>query len=321
MKLSNLPVKAEFILALAMLISGIFSIYIDLSELSEPKVEEHMIASVLMVIIAFYIFLDKKRNPLRALGLYIISIGVTRVIVSLGSLNSIASDEQFYIGLVFFILGARLAAAGYSFYKGTSKNTLNMSIASYLVLLSYILVLAAYLHGNYTIESLIQNNYQTFVFIFQYMVYIMVLTSDEIQKNTVVEKIHSSISGIEHTVCVDPEARVNREDLLRINSGLSKPSEWTAVNDGGPAEYETTITLSGFVNNHILFQKWKDREFVYATIIPNSTGTFMPGRSMKVDSIIPENGSLEDCESFYFKGPDGIVAKLGIIPAIEEGKE
>jgi len=222
-----------------------------------------------------------------------------------------ASDVTFLLGMAMIALGGSLMICGFNYFKGISKNARRMTLIAYIILLTYLLSIIYGIYIGIDVHMFVVENYDTLSFIVMYGVYILVLTSPEVTSNMPMERVLRSVDGVRSVSGISGDLGITSSDLSKIADGLNGSPSWGATVDG-PVVNETSIKLDGGERTFMILQKWKGKEPVYVTMSSDPDGTLVQASRFIVTDIVPENGTMEECDHIRLYGPDGMVARLRI---------
>lgn len=308
MKLADIRhMKLGYLLGVLMCAVGAISLF---SAIGDGRDSMYIFSKVLLILFGLFMILDPKKNNMRAIGLYALAIGSGRLLRGLSDATA-ESDAVFATGMIMIALGGSLMICGYNYFKGISKNAYMMTMIAYVILMAYVLIIIYGIYVGADIWTYILDNSDMVSFIIMYAVYILVLTSPEVTCNMPMERILRSIDDIRSVSGISGDLGITSSDLSEITNGLNGTPSWSAVADG-PVEYETSIKLSGTDNTFMVLQKWKGEKPIYITMSADPDGTLIQASRFTVTDIVPENGTMEECDHIRLYGPDGMVARLKI---------
>ncbi len=312
MRLSNLPVRIEYLMGTLLIALGIISIYGVSGDLEHNSL--YALSKVVMIVLGILIIIDPKKNVMRATGMYAATIGMGGMIRSINALSS-ESTLYFLFGLITFLLGVNLVLCGVSYFRGTSKNARRMTMTAYLIFLIYCLRAIATIYLGTNPWEYFTNNYTVVTFLIMYAMYIFVLTSDEIRYGIPLEKNLIDLTGLRKSISIPNDSLITESDLKAISDGLAGTASWNKLNSG-PAESEYMIKLGKEMPCTLILQKWKGSTCLYATVVTDPNGSFIQGARFRIDNMI------RDKETAILYGNDGskINIKIDIERKINEDR-
>lgn len=271
----------------------------------------YLFSKVLLIIFGAFMIIDPKKNNMRAIGMYAFAIGSGRVLRGITNITS-DLDSIFFFGLALIILGGSLVMCGYNYFKGVSKNAYRMTLIAYIILLAYIIMISYYVYNGVDFQEYIRDNYDVVSFLIMYLAYILVLTSPEVTSNMPLQRILYDVNNVWSTSGISGNSTITPFDVSAIMDGLSDAPSWRRI-DSGPVESEIQIRFGGDSGAYMILQKWKNKDPIYVTMSADPYGTLIQGSRFLITDIIPENGTVENCDSIRMYGPEGMVARLKVV--------
>ena len=262
--------------------------------------------TIMFIVCGIFLFLDVRRNFLRAVGLYALCMGTTRIITCLSLLLS-QEDITNGIGWFIFILGINLCYSGYSLLSGAVRGKYGMFAASVAFSGAYIMLIAfmAYIDFKFGegIVTILEDTYTLIIPFLMYFILLWLIDTDEIRYNDRISRhirilngIDSTYRTIEHLSFTDEEAR-----------GLASPggSGWTRFDhDNGPVEMEMkTVAVGPYGTAYVTIQRWYGSDTLYFTLSAFEDGTLLFAQRLKVDKVEYTDGSGE----IFLLGPHRVL--------------
>ncbi len=308
MRVGKLPFKIEPVLGFLMASVGLIGAYVLLMDPDEvPHLEFMLLGRVLMILFGILIVMDPRKNKLRAVGLYAIALGLSRMIHAVSYLSS----ESYLFGAVIALLGISLIYCGQSYFRGTSKNPRNLKLIAYAMMISYIVMMAFFFHYGGSVRDFLEQHYDIFPLMAMYGVYIIILSSDEIRVNSPMDKLYGTVRSIRENVHADPQSSISRNDAIMIYKGMKDRSSWKRSDDDGPVESEILIDITHSKDRKtMIIQKWRDQNGLNATIVNDPDGAFIQCYRFNFTNVEPENGDIDTCKYIRLYGEDEIFARL-----------
>ena len=288
-------------LALMMIVTGIFMTAIRLSgiEYGDDQffVEDNtfgLVGRAILIIggIAIFYTTYKKKGNYYAVGIYALTLGLSRVIRSLPGLVA-QSDITFYVSMVFLVIGGNLAWGGYNHVTVKTRNPGNMKYTSMslLAILCLILGFAAYL--DYDVIEAFLENVTMMGYLPLYLGLIIVLYSKELTENAPFARIARFLREISSNVYVGDEIRVTEEDAKTIQDGFSSVDSWPQIYVGDKAIREKTVefhTHNGVKD--VILERWPDSDELYLTVINDKTDSLIGGQRVRSVGYQTEDGVM-----------------------------
>ena len=253
--------------------------------------------TLLFIICGILLFLDVRRNFLRAIGLYALCMGVSRIITCLPLLLS-AEDTTNGVGWFVFILGVNLCYSGYSLLSGAVRGKYGMFAAAvifsgfYMILIGFMAYFELVLMEGSMVDYL-ANMYPLLIPFAMYFILLWLIDTDEIRYNDRISRhirilngIDATYRTIENLTFTDAEAR-----------SLASPGSegWTVFDhDNGPVEMEMRTVISApYGTGYLTVQRWYGSDTLYLTVSSSEKGTLLYAYRLQADRVEYTEGSGE----------------------------
>ena len=223
----------------------------------------------------------KKKGNYYAVGMYALTLGLSRVVRSLPGLVS-QSDITFYSSLVFIVIGGNLAWGGYNHITVKTRNpgTMKYTAMALLAIISLALGFAAYT-GFDVVETFLEDI--TFMgYLPLYLGLIIVLYSKELVENAPFARIVRVIRDISANTYVGDEIRVTEMDARTIQDGFSSADTWPIIYVGDMIIREKVVefhTHNGIKD--VVLERWPGSDELYVTVINDRTDSLIGGQRVQ----------------------------------------
>lgn len=271
------------------------------------------VGTILVVVCAVLILIDLSFSLTRAIGLYAIGVGGSRV---LSSLDSLTNGEAVFAmaNLVIAVTALNLCYKGYLFMKGMPEKRFSMIISSMIMIIIYSLMIV-YIWRVF--ELPVEDMYEMFrnvgVRIFMLLVLIVMLSTEAVRNSTKSERYARLLNGIAHSNAYNRKAYIGRNVAKKLCRGFTDTSGWTPMDGHGPVQYELRFRMVNDVNDvtFVTVQRWKDSDLMYFTITDHKEGAILNAYRFSAVRIVP-NGDIENCDSIFVFGSDGESLQLRV---------
>lgn len=296
-----LPYALGIAMGILLLTYGGYLLYKDVYVSIEPS-SLIVIAHIIMTISGLFIIIVGRRDLIRCIGLYAVSLGLSRFALRLDILDF---DDMVpaAINCVMILLAINLMYTGASFCMGRVIRRLSMSITSIILAMIDLLMLVT--DGSQSVlpfTPYIDTNTR-FVECIMYLVLLILLDTEFIRYGTSEGRIVTHLTRIRENYRMDDDAHINpivAENLLNRDGNL-----WIRNNDG-PVEREMTFTITGnTMEANVTAQIWKGHDGIYLTISSNP-GSIIHANRIKVDVVRREGNVL------HMYGKDGTDFIVGL---------
>ncbi len=312
--------STPYLLALILILSGAFELYslYTSNATSNWGFIDEIAAAVIKIIIAEFILFDPKKNVVRTVGFYAMSIGISRVIMSISTL-AMVSTISLAIGLVTLIMGANLLYSSYKYLSDTSRGLLGMILStSVLALLQVAIILVNYQTKLMTGIPLYENTAPIIIGFFQYLILLLILDTKEIKYSTLLQQINTRVERLRLTNIAENSLMLKRDDGLILKHMFDDRSSWEPLTDGGPVESEKRLILvKDRIKSVMILQKWKDHDIIYVTMANDESGSVMVANRFSVSEVFADGDDTEFTSLKMFDGKR-MLMNLKVEPHVPE---
>ena len=301
-----------FLLAMVLIVSSsyhIFAVFFSESP-NETDYLKGVYPAIIGIIMAEFILFDPKRNVLRSVGFYAISIALARII---GSIITLSEPSLFalIIGGTFLINGVNLLYTGTEYLKGTSRGRAGMMASAAILAIVQVFTILLYYQTD-ALDSSYDDAYDllpSVITLIQYVVLLLILDTGELRYGSVKEQANTKIESIRKTDALTAECVLKRNDAEMLKGMFADRSSWTAVDDGGPVESEIRIRLiEARVSSCMILQKWRGHDTVYATVTSNVNGSVILANRFCITGVYADQDLAHVC----LLNDGGIAARFAV---------
>lgn len=254
------------------------------------------ISRILLCVGGAIIFFGRKKGNYFAVGIYAMTLGISRVIRSLPNLVS-PNDAVFYMNIVLVIVGTNLALGGYNHLTVRTRNPSVTRMTTIGILIVYLLIHLLFLYFGSFYGISIQFLYNNFADVMWYMplylALLFVLFSKEVINNAPMGRLNSMSQITAQRVFMGETVSVSEEDSLKMIEGFSSPS-WKESTVGGIRKMEEHITFHTRMGERdVVLEKWDNDPTVYISVVDDVRDSFITGHRIKASDYIRDNGRIE----------------------------
>lgn len=272
--------------------------------------------TIMFIVCGFLLYLDVRRNFLRAVGLYALCMGTSRIITCVPFLIS-TEDFSNGIGWLVTLFGINLCYSGYSLLSGSVRGKYGIFFAStvfsgfYMIVIGF-LTYVVYMSGAMDVVTYVEDMYTLLIPFAMYFILLWVIDTDEIRYNDkmsrhirILNSIDATYRTIESLTFTEKEA----EQLIAPGS-----EGWTVFNhNNGPVQKEMKVVAVGpYGTAYITIQKWYDSDSLYFTLSSSESGTLLLAQRLKVDRAT----YYADRKEIYLTGQFNVLC-IKVVPDTE----
>ena len=230
----------------------------------------------------------KKKGNYFAVGIYALTLGLSRVIRSFPGLmapndGAFLNNVRFYAALVFIVIGANLALSGYNHLTVRTKDPGRMKYVSFLLLTVYSLYLGYSLYMGEDVVGIFLSEVNMFGYLPLYVGLLAVLFTRELIENAPTGRIAWFLSSMSSSVYVGDSITISRDDADRIAEGFGNTDSWKEIAVGDMVLKESSIVMNTHNGNKdVVLERWPDSDCLYLTVINDIDDSFVGGQRMKV---------------------------------------
>ncbi len=241
--------------------------------------------AIMFIVGGLLILLDSRRNFVRSVGLYALSMGLSRVVMVLPLLLS-QEDISNGIGWLIALLGFNLIYSGYSMLSGSVRGKWGILIASGCYVVIYLLLIGF-------IILMFQGNSPEFIFdivspyilnFMMYFVLLWLLDTDEIRYGDKMSRHISILRNIDNTHRAAGLLTFTPQDAKKLASGKG----WEEFHlQNGPVEKEMKLeseTKTGIT--YVTVQKWYNDDHLYFTLSAYKDGTITLAERFRINRVV-----------------------------------
>ena len=262
-----------------------------------------------------------RYGMLYTVGFYALALGLNRTLSSLTLVFAI-DDYQFIYGLIYFGFGLNMTYMGFVYLSGMSIRRVSTMLCVGMMMLLEVVVVVMILHFSIALgESIIDtlpSLYKPMLQISIYLLYILVLDSQEVRENSDFAIMERDLGAISSSFHIDSTSVISEKDAQTLFDMFTKYDQWKKVEDGGPVEYETTVSFkNGKASSVLILQKWKGCDAIYATLGNAYRKTLIQSKKFKIDCVRLEASNVVESDNLALLNSSGFFVKLNIRHAEE----
>ena len=301
-----------FVLAMVLIVSSSYHIFAVYFSESSSKVNylEEIYPAIIGIIMAEFILFDPKRNVLRSVGFYAMSIALSRTISAIIILVK-PSLFSLIVGGIFLVNGINLLISGVQYLKGTSRGRAGMMASSAILAVVQIFTILLFYQTD-VLDSSYNNEYDllpSIITLAQFVVLLLILDTGELRYGSVKEQANTNIESVRKTDALAAECVLKRDDADLMKKMFTNRSSWMSVDDGGPVESEIRIGLiDARISSCMILQKWKDDDRIFATVTNNVKGSVILANRFCITDVYSDRDLTQIC----LLNDDGIIARFSV---------
>ena len=270
------------------------------------------ISRILLCVGGVVILLGKNMGNYFAVGVYAMTLGISRVIRSLPNLVS-PSDTVFYMNIILVIVGTNLAVGGYNHLTVRTRNPAVTRATTIAILIGYLLIHLFFLYfGNaygITIDFLYNNFADVMWYMPLYLALLFVLFSKEVIDNAPMGRMNSMSQTTAQRVFMGETVSISEEDSLKMIEGFSTPS-WKETTVGGIRMMEEHVTFHTKMGERdVVMERWEGDPKVYISVVDDIEDSFITGHRIKASDCMRYDDRLELLDEY------GVCASIRIMEA------
>jgi len=316
-KIDRYALQLTLVFTVIILISSIYDLYVCFADDYPMDLMWFLYAKpAILIIAALAVILDRKRSLPRAAGIYAVAVGINYILEGYVDTDIFVDTVLFYVGLVMLILGIALFINGIIYLRGASTSNTAMLYVTAILVASDVFSLLLMIRMGTDIMTIIETYMSVMSRIFTNIIFILLLMTEGVRKNTFDWKVSNSIFNAKTALYTDRTAFIERDDLIRINDWIEgRVFDSTYGDDIVESEISIDIHYPRNKVRRMLVQRWRDDGTMHATILNDGAGSYMQGFNFDIRSAIPDNDDLSTCNSVRFYGDRGmfIILKVGSI--------
>ena len=304
------PALTKF-MGLALIFNSMLLVYADYRSVGHIEFLT-AVSTVATVFLATLILIDFSFNLNRTMGLYAMSLGISRIF-KYGSHLGDGTGITFAYSLVMFGFAINMCVTAYTYLVNSVRGRFGMMFNSTVTLiLSVCQILYISLVENKGFQYVLVNDPDSISIIVLYVILLLMLTSAPIRMNTKGEKNVRTLNQIRLTHTCSPKSRILQKDADVLVKAFDDRSEWRKV-CSGPVECEYKFRIIHKVEEYtyVTVQKWKDSNEIYFTLSDHLEGSITDAYRFKIDMIyIKTDGSK--APMLVMQNNDGLFMRVNI---------
>lgn len=306
-------VPVVLILGTAMLVAGLYYIYMEAVSFAPEYKSELVMASYAVVLMSgIWIIYRRDMESRRSVYICGMALGIATILQNLFFMSDDEYGYDFFLGFFTILLGVAEMAFSVA-YLFQYRNVVNkLLILSGVQVLMVVIPIFMKWYSGEPLDDIIVDYYTTFPMIAVHVIYMWILTREGIWVPSPVSKIEKNLVALEDMLHTDRHMYMTPSDLdVFLDS-----ARWKNVYEG-PVERETVIELRGEDHSvRMLVQKMKGDDVPHAAVFSGDTRQFVQGfRFDMVDVMV-----AEDRGSVKVYGYDGMFVRILVRdPPVKKG--
>lgn len=307
-----------FIIALMMFLYGAARLYNGISgEQSFTNYWYVYISSILMVVCGILMAVFYKAPMTTLIGFFTIGIASNRLLQGIYMFfqhpdSDVLMFAYLIISLIFIALATNMLISSSFYFRGISRKRRGMLISGILFLIFELVQIVLFLRSGMSLPEIFQTYPSEILRIALYVVYIILLSTEEIRNRELLEHQSRALDGIRTTYLCDPFARIDRQEAVKVANLYGNWDMWKDKRGWGPVEYEYRFVIKNR-NDHtfVTVQKWKGCDRMYFTAAKNHHGSLLDANRFAVDKILLD-GTPEECTNIRFFNNEGLYIQVPV---------
>ena len=285
------PMAIAIVMGALMVIRGSWQLY---GAIVNGGTIPNMAAFIIMAVAGAFIIIVGRKDLVRTVGLYALTLGLTRVLMRLDIITNPSSNILSVIfNWVLFLLALNLIYTGVSFARGKVIRRASMMATTFAFIGLNVVMMMVPLAA-FGIQTL--DNTTRFIEVVMYIVLILMLDAESIRFGTSDGKHARHLDRVRASYRAEPWAFITPDEAENLLSGTGPM--WREVGDG-IVEREMVLRVSGRdIETTVVVQKWCGEDILRFNVTPNS-GTIVFANKLAVERIV------RDGDRIRFYGRDG----------------
>lgn len=287
------------ILGLMMVIVGVIMTFLRIFEISYGEsvffVEDNwfgLIGRAILIFGGLVIILLRHKGNYFAVGVYALTLGLSRVIRSLPGLVA-QSDLTFYISLIFLVVGGNLAWGGYNHLTVKTRNPATMRYTALLLLFVVGLAFGYLVYSDLDVVEVFLENVNFFGYLPLYAGLLIILYSRELLENIPLARVSRFLKDVSSNAYAGDTLMITEEDAKKIEEGFSGAEGWSEIHVGSMTIKEAYISF--YAHNgvkDVLLESWPGRDSLFISLVNDRTDSFIGGQRMNVTGYEIADGEM-----------------------------
>ncbi len=285
-KYSTLPAA---IMGLMMVIVGVIMASLRIFEVSYGEstffVEDNefgLVGRAILIVGGLAILIFRRKGNYFAVGIYALTLGLSRVIRSLPGLVD-ESDLVFYVSLGFLIVGGNLAWGGYNHLTVKTRNPATMRFTALFLLFAVGLLFGYMVYSDIDIVEAFLENVDMFGYLPLYAGLLIILYSRELLENIPLARVSGFLKDFSSNAYAGDTLMITEEDAKKIEEGFSGAEGWSEIHVGDMTIREANISFHSHNGvKDVILERWPGRDTLFVSLVNDRTDSFIGGQRMNV---------------------------------------
>ena len=240
------------------------------------------IGRAILILGGSVIILMRHKGNYFAVGVYALTLGLSRVIRSIPGLFA-ESDLVFYYSLVFTIVGGNLAWGGYNHLTVKTRNPATMRYTALLLLFAVGLTFGYMVYSDMDVVETFLSEINLFGYLPLYAGLLIILYSRELLENIPLARVSRFLRDVSSNAYAGDTLMITEEDAEKIKEGFSGAEGWSEIHVGDIAIKEAHISFHAHNGvKDVILEKWPEKDSLFVSLVNDRTDSFIGGQRMKV---------------------------------------
>ena len=266
-----------------------------------------LIGRAILIVGGMIIITMRRRGNYFAVGVYALTLGLSRVIRSIPGLFD-ESDLVFYISLVFTIVGGNLAWGGYNHLTVKTRNPATMRYTALLLLFVVGLTFGYMIYSDIDVVEAFLSEVNMFGYLPLYVGLLIVLYSKELLENIPLARVSRFLKDVSSNGYAGDTLKITDEDAETIKEGFSGAEGWSEIHVGELTIKEAHISFHAHNGvKDVILEKWPHSDSLYVSLVNDRTDSFIGGQRMNVTGF----EVVDDTMYLFDSGGTCTIMKIG----------
>ena len=291
--------KPALLLGFVMVLVGVAMVLIRVFEVDYGEdtyfIEDNdfgLVGRAILIVGGLAILFNRHRGNYFAVGVYALTLGLSRVIRSLPGLVA-ESDITFYMSLIFLVVGGNLAWGGYNHLTVKTRNPATMRYTALALLLLFSLVLGYLAYSDADVVAVLLSDINLFGYLPLYAGLLAVLYSKELLENIPLARVSRFLKDVSSNGYAGDYLAITEEDAKKIEEGFSDVSSWSDVHIGDIVVKEAYVKYHAHNGKKdVLLERWPDSDLLLISLINDRTDSFIGGQRIQAKSYVIEGDEM-----------------------------
>ena len=256
-----------------------------------------LVGRAILIVGGLAILFNRHKGNYYAVGIYALTLGLSRVIRSLPGLVA-ESDITFYMSLIFLVVGGNLAWGGYNHLTVKTRNPATMRYTALALLLLFSLFLGYMAYSDVDVVAALLADINIYGYLPLYAGLLAVLYSKELLENIPLARVSRFLRDVSSNGYAGDYLAITEEDAKKIEEGFSGADSWDEIDVGGTLIKETVITFHAHNGvKDVILERWPDSDVLYLNLINDRMDSFIGGQRVRAAGYVIEGDRMDRFDS------------------------